>query len=385
MAGACKKGETWKEVECQRKDCDEGLFVLPIVHVCILIVYVLTKNTCFAEINIHKQTVKPEMVVETNESKMFLVLGGSLAFRSDVEVLDLSKSSTVCTKPADIPEKFTKSAVGAYLDRKVMLCGGWLAGRECVEYKLSTHEWIEVPYSLNIERAEMAGAMLQNGSWLIIGGKGLDHEPLYSTDFLNDGIFEPNLQWPEAISGHCMISLNSSHVFVSGGEGKDGKLLGEIYFLNIDRSFWMSLEVKMRYKRRGHVCGITNNGDQEYIIMAGGQDILKTEMIDTKTLRFRQGPDLPFKMDWAARIQFVSSIAIVGGEHIGYCSTSGMCTSSNSILEIDVQNNTWKVLDQSLKLPRSSHIILRIDDREISNDLCQDVCSTCRGKIKWKC
>ena len=307
-----------------------------------------------------------------------MVIGGNLPFRNDIEILDLSKNS-VCTKPADIPEKFTKSAVGAYVDKRVMLCGGWLAGKECGEYEFDTQQWSEVPYSLNIERAEAAGAMLQNGSWIIIGGKGPDEEPLFSTDFFNNGLFEPNLQWPEAISGHCVANLNSSHIFVSGGESKGGNLLGDVYFLNVDTSFWLSLEEKLFHYRRGHVCGITNNGAKEYIIIAGGQDNLITELLNIVTMKFMQGPDLPFKMDWAASIQFSSHFAIVGGEHIGYCSKAGMCTSSNALFEIDIENNTWKVLDQSLKLPRSKHIILAIDG-DTSNDLCQEQCPTCKGE-----
>lgn len=132
--------------------------------------------------------------------------------------------------------------------------------------------------------------------------------------------------------------------------------------------------------RRGHVCGVTNYGGKEYIIMAGGHDILKTELLNIVTMKFIQGPDLPFKMDWAASIQIGSHFAIVGGEHIGYCSKVGRCTSSDALFEINIENNSWKVLDKSLKLPRSKHIILEIDERDISSDLCQQDCPKCQGE-----
>ena len=216
---------------------------------------------------------------------------------------------------------------------------------------------------------------------MIIGGKGPDGEPLFSTDFLNNNnIFEPNLQWPEAMSGHCVESLNSSHIFVSGGESKDKNILGAIYFLNVDTSFWLSLDEKMLYNRRGHVCGKISYGDNELIVIAGGKEILKTELLDMKKLRFRLGPDLPFEMDWAGSIKLDSSLLIVGGEHIGYCSKAGMCMSSNAFFEIDIENNIWKVLDQSMKLPRSKHIVIRIENEVISNDLCQEVCPRCQGE-----
>ena len=308
-----------------------------------------------------------------------MVLGGNLAYRKHSEILYISEKSTVCTKPSDIPDKFSKSAVGAFFENKVMLCGGWLAGKECAEYEFENNEWVGVPYFLTVERAEAAGIILKNGSWMIIGGKGPDEEALFSTDFLNNGLFEPNLQWPEAISGHCMERLNSSHAFVSGGEGKGGNLLGSVYFLNIDTSLWLSLEEKMTHFRRGHVCGITNFQNKAYIIMAGGKNILKTELLDMKTMRFRQGPDLPFEMEWAATIQFGNSFVIVGGKHMGYCSKPGICISSNALFEIDIENNAWKGLKQSMKLPRSKHIIIGIDNEDIANDLCQEVCPTCPG------
>ena len=336
-------------------------------------------NCLFTEPFIDYQTDEPKTTIK-EKSNIFLILGGNLASWKDSEILDISRKSVVCTKPADIPEKFSKSAVGAYLDKRVMLCGGWLAGKECGEYEFDTQQWSEVPYSLNIERAEAAGAILHNGSWIIIGGKGPDGEPLFSTDFLHNGLFEPNLQWPEAVSGQCVAGLNSSHLLVSGGESKGGNLLGTVYFLNVDTSLWISLEEKMEYSRRGHVCGIATNDDKEYIIIAGGQDILKTELLDLKTMRFKLGPDLPFEMDWAASIQTGSNFAVVGGEHIGYCSKPSMCISSNALFEIAIENNTWNILDQSLKLPRSKHIIVAIGSKDISNGLCQKECPTCKGE-----
>ena len=334
----------------------------------------------FTEIITEYNTAEPRAIVENPKSKTFLVLGGNLASWKDSEILDFSKKYPICSKPANIPERFSKSAVGAYFDKKVLLCGGHLAGKECTEYAFDENEWFKVPYHLTIERVEAAGMMLQNGSWMIIGGKGPDGEPLFSTDFLNNGLFEPNLEWPEAMSGHCVKKINTSHTFVSGGEGKSGNLLGAVYFFNVETSFWLSLDEKMIHNRRGHVCGIVKNENKEYIIMAGGKDLLKTELLDMKTMRFRQGPDLPFKMDWASSIQLEpSSFAIVGGEHIGYCSQSGMCISSNAIFGADLENNNWKTLEQSLNLPRSKHILIAIDDGDISNDLCQDGCPKCQG------
>ena len=85
-----------------------------------------------------------------------------------------------------------------------MLCGGWIARKECHEYKIKDQSWSKAPYSLITERSEAAGATMENGSWLIIGGKGMDGEPVSTSESLEGKIFRPNLLWPEVVSGHCV-------------------------------------------------------------------------------------------------------------------------------------------------------------------------------------
>ena len=320
-------------------------------------------------------------VSENAKPKTYLVIGGNQVYRTDVEVLDVSRNSSVCTKPANIPEEFSRGAVGAYLNKVAILCGGWFAGKECIRYDFSTHQWSDVPYSLQVERAEAAGAMLQNGSWLIIGGKGVDRNALPSTELLDNGFFSLNLLWPEAISNQCVEKLNGSHFFVAGGENMEANLLDTAYFLDTNSGIWVSLERRLTYKRSGHVCGLVETNDARFIVIAGGLEILETELLDLKLFRLYKGPNLPFEMNWAAGVHVSEVFAIVGGEHIGYCSKAGMCFASNTIFELDLGSNAWKILDHGLMLPRSNHIILEVDDEQITQDLCQDSCPTCKGEL----
>ena len=312
------------------------------------------------------------------ETNTVLVLGGNQAFRSDMEVLDISKASSICTKPPDFPEQYSKGAIAAYTNMMVSLCGGWVARKECHEYSFGTHLWTKAPYSLESERAEASGAMLDNGSWLIIGGKGIDRNPLYTTELLNGGYFDYNLPWPEAVAGHCVEKLNSSHLFVAGGESKNAQLLDSAYFINADSSFWVSTDEKLKYKRSGHVCGVIDENGKHLIVVAGGLDIVEVELLDIVSIHFRPGPNLPFVMDSAAGIKTGSSFYVVGGEHIGYCSKPYLCFSSDAIFEIDVKNFVWKELNQTLKLPRSKHHVLLIEDGS-DNRMCQESCPTCKG------
>ena len=288
-----------------------------------------------------------------------------------------SKTASICSKPADIPDKHSKEAIGGYFDRVVRLCGGWLARKECSEYNFTTNYWTDAPYSLHTERSYAAGAVLQNGSWLIIGGKGLDQKPTFTTELLDNGMFLPNVLWPETVSGHCIEKLNNSFILIAGGEGSNGTLIDTIYIMNLDSSYWVSTEEKLRFKRSGHICGLLEANEKKLIIIAGGFDLIEVELIDMESMRIKLGPNLPFAMNWAASVQMGNSLSIIGGEHIGYCSKSYLCYSSDAIYELDFEHGLWKAHNQTLKLPRSKHIVLQI--AEINQEICQVKCTGCKS------
>ena len=315
-------------------------------------------------------------------AKTVVVLGGNRVLRTNVEVLHFTQndtSSSICTQPADIPDKHSKGAIGTYFDQKIIMCGGWLAGRECQEYSLATYEWSISSYSLLNERAEAAGAMLENGSWIIIGGKGIDNSlPMSSTEIFDwkRSIFMPSLPWSEPVSGHCMEKINNSHIFIAGGEGSLGDELDSTYILNVDSSFWKPLDKRLGYKRSGHVCGIVSEKGLKYIIIAGGFELLDTEIIKISTMEFLKGPKLPFEMNWSATFHLNGALFLIGGEHIGYCSKPSQCFASDIILKL--QDFVWKPHHKlTLKLPRSKHIIVSIPDEEWK--FCQELCSNCKG------
>ena len=303
-----------------------------------------------------------------------LILGGNQAYRTDSEIMDLTtESSSICTQPANIPDQHSKGAVGTFYDGRILLCGGWTAKKNCHQYSLLEQEWTRAPYMLGNERIEAAGAMLDNGSWLIIGGKGLDEIPQSSTEMLVSTRFMANLLWPEAVSGHCIEAKNSSHVFIAGGESRSG-LLDTAYFLNLKSSFWISVEERMKHSRSGHVCGFIGN----YGIIAGGFEMLQVELLNIVTLKWEYGPNLLFEMNWAASLSINDKFIILGGEHIGYCSKSHLCFASDAIFELDIANMKWDINAlHTMKLPRSKHIVIPIDD---NMTMCQKACANCKGK-----
>ena len=193
-----------------------------------------------------------------------------------------------------------------------------------------------------------------------------------------DELFLLSLQWPEAVSGHCVTKFNDSHVFVAGGENLNG-YLGSAYFLNVDSLRWWPVEERLGHARSGHVCRFIKdrNGDFQ-VVIAGGFEVLAVEILNLKNFRWEAGPNLPHEMNWATSTLQGGSMAILGGEHIGYCSKSHLCYSSDAVFKLNLNKWSWDVQQQTMSLPRSKMVSILIPKHM---ELCQQNCDHCIGTL----
>ena len=306
-----------------------------------------------------------------------ILLGGNQADYTDTEILDISHNVSVCTKPPDLPAEYYKGSIGAYFDGKLILCGGNIAQNQCHKYTFENQYWSRASYSMIEVRIKAAGAMLKNGTWIIIGGENSHEKYLFSTEVLKNELFLASFQWPESVSGHCVANLNSSDIFVVGGENNFGNL-GSAYFLNVYSLRWIPVEESMKHPRSGHVCGFISDSKKAlHAVIAGGFELLEVEILDLKTVRWESGPNLPHEMNWAANTFQKGSMVILGGEHIGYCSKSHLCYSSDAIFKLNLERWSWDVQQQTLSLPRSKMVAIEVPN---SLELCQQICENCPGK-----
>ena len=292
---------------------------------------------------------------------------------------------SVCTKPADFPSEHYIGAVSSRSREEILLCGGEKAGKLCHGYNFSTQAWTRSPFALVTERSFAAGVTLANGTWIVIGGKDFNGRGLPTTENFDGSRFMSGLQWPEAVSGHCMALINTSHVFLAGGDGqRDGSVLNSAYFLEAHNSHWDSVGKRMRFGRSGHVCGVVGDtSSMLYAVVAGGLDTVRVEMLELLSgSKWVSGPDLPHEMNLAASFQLFDGVSqsmlIAGGEHIGYCSKSHLCYSSNSVQRLSLNEGrlSWETIPQTMNLPRSKHLVVTIP---AESDICQRTCSNCSG------
>ena len=107
-----------------------------------------------------------------------LVIGGNGLEIVDVEIVDLSSSTTNCIKPPDFPRDM-HAGVGALIDsdHRPVVCGGRnrhdnVTYSDCHYYSVSLNQWLST-HSMLEKRSYIAGTMLKNGQWLVGGGHDL--------------------------------------------------------------------------------------------------------------------------------------------------------------------------------------------------------------------
>ena len=93
----------------------------------------------------------------------------------------------------------------------------------CHTFNFGDYTWSQMKFSLNEHRRIYAqSVMLANGTFFVMGGFNASQPPkssLETTEYLNVGASEfvigPNM--PDAFAAQCSKSINSTHIFTSGG------------------------------------------------------------------------------------------------------------------------------------------------------------------------
>ena len=131
--------------------------------------------------------------------------------------------------------------VGSILNGTVFICGGTdqmsngqqISINDCQTFIFDNYSWVTWQNISMLENRAFAQlSHLQNGSMLIMGGETAPGESLYSTEQLDGSMsFSHGISLPERLSKHCATTINSSHIFLSGGRAHIVFSRGKIFFL----------------------------------------------------------------------------------------------------------------------------------------------------------
>jgi len=320
--------------------------------------------------------------------KLFLISGmtkllvgtGSNA-KSNVEVINLDKDD-----PFLICEDLTKfplvidvlGATGQLLNGNIpIICGG--TRNECDCYTYQSNSWKSTPNPTECRKfASSATLKVADEKEVLILAGGADKSKiiLKSVESFNGTVWD-NQQFedlPEAVSGNCIVKINSSVLLSIGGVGENSTPTKSTFFFDAHVNKWTP-GPSINIPRNGLSCGLLKwtkpDSDQssKIVVVVGGQtdgefeprfldsvELLYLDDYDTPNGQWITGPELPRKSFEAQLIEYKNSVILVGG---------GVDQQTN-FYELSSPEGPWVVMRQSLKADRSYHVAFLVPD-EIVN------------------
>jgi hypothetical protein len=209
------------------------------------------------------------------------------------EVIDLEDASNICQNLEDYPIQVA-GAVGGFLNQgDPLVCGGDPYTKVChvVNQPGQSSEMLE-------ERAWSASLTLNSSHLWVTGGWNGNGYLLQTSEFVSIG--QPAVKGPDlpyAVEGHCLVGVNSSTALLCGGNNNSGTL-NECHYMDLEDHSW-SQGPSMMTKRNSHSCGIFKSAAHQgrnIVIAAGGYNdatdadyLDSVEMLDPTTNKWIEG------------------------------------------------------------------------------------------------
>merc|ERR1711892_725842 len=172
------------------------------------------------------------------------------------EVLLLpSLTSGACTPPP-FPYGEYEGYVGRLSPDGPLLCGGYhsLAMQSSCYLLGRDGSWVTSSSQMTLERSWPAATELGD-SWWVTGGYDASGNVLSSTEVLTGNTWLNSTPLPTPLVGHCMVKINSSHVFIAGGQDRYNHPTAATYLYSSTSGTFSPLP-GMAMARSDHSCGI---------------------------------------------------------------------------------------------------------------------------------
>jgi len=175
----------------------------------------------------------------------------------------------------------------------VLMCGGETnSGPTSSCYLLTSSGYKTMPGLLN-DRSEAASVVSPLGLWVTGGHDG--DQVFDTTEIWSNNQSRPHVRLPGRMGSHCLVSLNSTHVLLTGGY--TGSDISSAAFLYSEGNGFTKIE-DMKKARYGHGCSVI---DDSTVIVAGGiissgeysYSSRSTEYLNLTSLTWSDGPELP--------------------------------------------------------------------------------------------
>ena len=118
-----------------------------------------------------------------------------------------------------------------------------------------------------------------------------------TTEIWDNKTWHDHIPLPKAMSGHCLVKINSTHVFLAGGKVKEayrgyGEKFSESAYLYSKDSGFVKQE-DMMWSWGGMSCVLLQEGQVMVSSARRSSKKKETQMFDLSTLQWSAGPSLP--------------------------------------------------------------------------------------------
>merc|ERR1712062_689989 len=219
----------------------------------------------------------------------------------------------------------------------------------------------EADVKLHTKRIGASAVVLPNGELWIQGGSD-ENNYLSTSETMSLQGSKYGMELEKGIVGHCSMMINATTALITGGQGYTGSYSRETYFIDIHNWRWTK-GPQMEEARYGHGCAVIMQNDKNYAVVAGGYNdngLSSTEILDldSGTLEWTKGPELPIKMSGFPLVSTSQGIMAVGG----YDQTNGRY--KDEILQLICQDGQdpnlcqWQEYPKKLDVARSNHVVI---------------------------
>jgi hypothetical protein len=285
---------------------------------------------------------------------------------NNVEIIDLSMSSSTCQDLPNLPIATYGSFGGLILQDYPLICGRDTGDRKkCFSYKVASWQESALLKTNRVWASYSPSPFLQNPHSLLVVGGG---ENVNTLEHFSENDWRMDLpKLPVTIQYGCMIKINSTTVMVIGGN-QNKQISDKTFFLTKNRSVWID-GPKLLIPRCGHVCGMIQSDQASSSftpIVVGGNDdnnnLATSEILDQGTGKWRVGPELPVgARSWfAALVEDAEAGVIYVGGYGGYTSAEYLTTLYRLAHAGD--GSRWVELPQKLKKGRLEFVAFMIPD-----------------------
>ncbi len=289
-----------------------------------------------------------------------LICGG---YNTDTcEVINLASSASTCKNPPNFPARVHSAIGGLGFKGNPIICGGYQnndRSNKC--YSLENNQWVSLA-SMNSVRVYAASAQLQDFKLLVTGGEDASDSDLNSAEMLTEEGWEINIpSLPVFISGHCMVTINSTTVMAIGG-WQNSQHSGKTFYFTFGEESWTEGPL-LKNKRGYHSCGKIrrNKESQEMsIIVAGGEYgslLSSVEILDVGSNEWQTGPELPFGIYRPQMVEDQNGgVVLIGGQFsVEYLDTLYLLPHGG-------QDAVWTKMEQEMKTGRRRHSAFLVPD-----------------------